>query len=70
MKNESSFLKRCKGKGKKGEVKEVSDGYAHNFLLKNKIAVEATAAEISKLKGTKETCRERCSRRISRMQKN
>ena len=30
------FLKDVKGKGKKGEVKNVADGYAHNFLLKNK----------------------------------
>ena len=28
------FLKDVKGKGKKGEVKNVPDGYAHNFLLK------------------------------------
>lgn len=28
------FLKDVKGQGKKGEVKEVSDGYARNVLLK------------------------------------
>lgn len=28
------FLKDVKGKGKKGEVKNVPDGYANNFLLK------------------------------------
>ncbi|MGM9966130.1 MULTISPECIES: 50S ribosomal protein L9 [unclassified Rummeliibacillus] len=44
------FLKDVKGQGKKGEVKEVSDGYARNVLLKQKNAVEATAAEIAKLK--------------------
>ena len=27
------FLKDVKGKGKKGEVKNVADGYAHNFCL-------------------------------------
>ena len=32
--HESNFLKRCKRKRQKGEVKNVSDGYAHNFLLK------------------------------------
>ncbi|OMP66412.1 50S ribosomal protein L9 [Domibacillus epiphyticus] len=37
------FLKDVKGKGKKGEVKNVADGYAHNFLIKNGFAVEATA---------------------------
>ncbi|WP_281288204.1 bL9 family ribosomal protein, partial [Kurthia sibirica] len=36
------FLKDVKNQGKKGEVKEVSDGYARNVLLKNKAAVEAT----------------------------
>ena len=45
------FLEDVKGKGKKGEIKEVSVGYAQNFLLKNKMAVEATPGNISKLKG-------------------
>lgn len=45
------FLEDVKGKGKKGEVKDVSVGYAQNFLLKNKLAVEATPANLSKLKG-------------------
>lgn len=35
------FLQDVKGKGKKGEIKNVSDGYARNFLLKNKLAEEA-----------------------------
>ncbi len=30
------FLEDVKGRGKKGEVKEVPDGYANNFLIKNK----------------------------------
>lgn len=37
------FLEDVKGKGKKGEVKNVADGYANNFLIKNGLAVEATA---------------------------
>ena len=45
------FLEDVKGKGTKGEVKEVSVGYAQNFLLKNKLAVEATPGNLSKLKG-------------------
>ena len=32
------FLKDVKGKGKKGEVKNVADGYAQNFLIKNGFA--------------------------------
>ena len=47
------FLQDVKGKGKKGDVKEVSVGYAQNFLLKNNMAVEATSAEMSKLEGQK-----------------
>ncbi len=47
------FLKDVKGQGKKGEVKEVSDGYARNVLLKNKSAVEATRQAMSQLPGQK-----------------
>lgn len=36
------FLKDLKKQGKKGEVKEVSDGYAVNFLIKNGYAVKQT----------------------------
>lgn len=47
------FLKDVKGVGTKGDVKDVSVGYAQNFLLKNKLAVEATAGNISRLEGQK-----------------
>ncbi|EMR05544.1 hypothetical protein C772_02516 [Bhargavaea cecembensis DSE10] len=47
------FLKDVKGKAKKGEIKEVSIGYAQNFLFKNNVAVEATPANLSKLEGQK-----------------
>ena len=46
------FLEHVKGKGKKGEVKDIADGYA-NFLIKNRKAEEANAATISALKGQK-----------------
>ena len=39
-----------KGKAKKGELKEVSDGYASNYLLPRKLASEATADNINALK--------------------
>ena len=35
--------------GKKGEIKEVSDGYARNFLLPRKLAIEATTDAINTL---------------------
>jgi large subunit ribosomal protein L9 len=47
------FLKDVKGKGKKGEVKNVADGYAHNFLLKQGLAVEANQANVSSLNAQK-----------------
>ena len=36
------FIKDVKGQGKEGEIKEVKDGYAQNFLIKNKYAVAYT----------------------------
>ena len=47
------FLEDVKGRGKKGEVKEVPDGYANNFLIKNKKAEPATNANVSALRGQK-----------------
>ena len=32
------FLKDLRGQGKKGEIKEVADGYAMNFLIKKGFA--------------------------------
>lgn len=45
------FLQDVKGSGKKGEMKEVSDGYARNMLLKKGLAVEATPENLNKLQG-------------------
>ena len=36
------FIKDLKNQGKKGEIKEVKDGYALNFLIKNGYAVKET----------------------------
>jgi large subunit ribosomal protein L9 len=47
------FLKDVKGKGKKGEVKNVADGYAQNFLIKQGLAVEANQANVSTLNAQK-----------------
>lgn len=43
------LLKDVKGTGKKGEVKEVSDGYARNFLFPKKMAVVADNANVKEL---------------------
>lgn len=45
------FLQDVKGSGKKGEIKTVADGYARNMLLPKGFAVEANAANLSKLAG-------------------
>ncbi|MFC4761440.1 50S ribosomal protein L9 [Fructobacillus durionis] len=45
------FLEDVKGRGKKGEVKEVPDGYANNFLIKNKKAEAATGKNLGAVKG-------------------
>lgn len=44
------FLADVKGQGKKDQMKEVSDGYARNFLLPKKMAVEATTDAINAMK--------------------
>lgn len=43
------FLKDLKNQGKKGEIKEVKDGYGKNFLIKNGYAVMATETGIKRL---------------------
>lgn len=40
------FLNNVKGKGKAGELKEVSNGYAKNFLIRNGLALPATTSAI------------------------
>lgn len=47
------LLADVKGTGKKGEIKNVSDGYARNFLLGKGLAVEATPENLNKLAGQK-----------------
>jgi large subunit ribosomal protein L9 len=45
------FTEDVRGKGKRGQLKEVPDGYAQNYLIKNKLAKLATPAAVSQLKG-------------------
>ena len=45
------YLQDVKGSGKKGEVKNVADGYARNMLIPKGLAVEATPDNINRLKG-------------------
>lgn len=41
------LLEDVKGTGKKGEIKDVADGYARNLLLPKKLAAEATAGAVN-----------------------
>jgi len=53
------FLKDVKGKGKNGEVKEVSEGYAHNYLLPKNLAVEANKGNLKQLENKKKNDQKR-----------
>ena len=49
------LLDNIKGVGKKDEIINASDGYARNYLLPKKLAVEANAENMSKLNNKKES---------------
>ncbi len=51
-----------KGKGKKGQMIEVSDGYARNFMLPRKIAIEATPDAVNTMKMNDKATQERIAR--------
>ncbi len=48
-----------KGKGKRGQMIEVSDGYARNFLLPKKLAKEATADNVNTMRMNDKATQER-----------
>ena len=56
------LLQDVKGKGKKGQMIEVSDGYARNFMLPRKIAVEATADAVNTMRMNDKATQERIAR--------
>lgn len=56
------LLQDVKGKGKKGQMLEVSDGYARNYMLPRKMAVEATADNINTKRMTDKATQERQQR--------
>lgn len=47
------LLKDVKGQGKKGEIKEVSEGYANNFLIAQGLAAPATQGAVKQLDNQK-----------------
>ena len=51
-----------RGKGKRGQMIEVSDGYARNFMLPRKIAIEATPDAVNTMKMNDKATQERIAR--------
>jgi len=56
------LLQDVKGKGKKGQLLEVSDGYARNFMLPKKLAIEATPDAINTMRMNDKATQERIAR--------
>ena len=56
------LLQDVKGKGKKGQMIEVSDGYARNFMLPKKVAIEATADAINTMRMNDKATQERIAK--------
>lgn len=48
------FIKDLKKQGKKGDIKEVKDGYAQNFLIKNGYAIPANTSSLKELEREKQ----------------
>ncbi|MFN4244565.1 MAG: 50S ribosomal protein L9 [Brevinematia bacterium] len=62
------LLKDVKNVGKVGEIKEVSDGYARNFLIKNKLALEATEGNIKFVRSQIKSLEKKNERKIENAQ--
>ena len=56
------LLQDVKGKGKKGQMLEVSDGYARNFMLPRKMAIEATPDAVNTMRMNDKATQERIAR--------
>ncbi len=56
------LLQDVKGKGKKGQLLEVSDGYARNYMLPRKMAIEATADAVNTMRMNDKATQERIAR--------
>ncbi len=56
------LLQDVRGKGKKGQMLEVSDGYARNYMLPRKLAMEATADAINTMRMNDKATQERQAR--------
>ena len=62
------LLKNVESIGKKFDVKEVSDGYARNFLLPNKLAKIATPVELQKLETEKKKNKDKAEMDLAKVE--
>lgn len=63
------FLQDVKGQGEKGEIKDVANGYAYNYLIPNKLAVVATPAKIKETEAFQESSEKRQEQELELAQK-
>ena len=56
------LLQDVRGKGRKGQMLEVSDGYARNYMLPRKIAIEATADAVNTMRMNDKATQERIAK--------
>jgi large subunit ribosomal protein L9 len=61
------LLKDVSGVGRAGDVKEVSDGYARNFLIGRNLALPATQSQLDKVNKEKQEHADKLARQESRM---
>jgi len=64
------FQQDVKGQGRKGEMKDVSDGFARNYLLPRKLAVEASTDNLNALKLKEKARQKQIAREKAQAQEN
>ncbi len=62
------LLKEVKGLGKPDDIVEVQDGYAHNFLFRQQLALESTPANLNKVKTKKQAEAAKAARELAEAQ--
>lgn len=64
------FIQNVPGTAKKGEIKEVSDGYARNFLFIQKLAKAASAGAVSQLQAQEAKAEREIGEELRRFQRD
>ncbi|WP_413628020.1 50S ribosomal protein L9 [Fructilactobacillus vespulae] len=63
------FLADVKGKGKRGEIKEMPAGYAQNFLIRKGLAEDATKSAVSKVKAEQRQAEQNAKEELAESEK-